>query len=100
MSQRAMNTIDHPSIAEERIRDAAIEERAHDIIDTQQHFQRRADRFVFECDDGVLTVWGSVPSFFLKQILQNALRLVPGVREVDNRVTVVASDGMSSVSAE
>jgi hypothetical protein len=100
MSQRTMDTIDHPSIAEERIRDAAIEERAHHIIDTQQHFQRRADRFVFECDDGVLTVWGSVPSFFLKQVLQNALRLVPGVREVDNRVTVVASDGVSSVSAE
>jgi hypothetical protein len=100
MNERAINTIDHPSIAEERIHDTEIEEQAYHIIDTSQHFYRRADRFVFECEDGVLSVSGCVPSFYLKQVLQNTLRLVPCVRAVENRVTVVSGHGMSSVSAE
>jgi osmotically-inducible protein OsmY len=100
MSQRAMDTIDHPPIAEEKTHDMAIMERAHHFIDTQQHFHQRADQFVFACDKGVLTVEGSVPSFYLKQVLQNALRLVPGVRAVHNRVTVVSAQGMSSIAAE
>ena len=100
MNERAMNTIDQPSIAEERIHDTAIEEQAYCIVDTSQHFHRRADRFVFECEDGVLSVWGCVPSFYLKQVLQNTLRLVDGVRAVNNRVSVVSGQGMSSASAD
>ena len=100
MNQHALNSIDQPSIAEEGIQDRAIEEQAHHIIDTSQHFYRRADRFVFEFDDGVLSVWGCVPSFYLKQVLQNTLGLVPGVRAIENHVTVVSGHGISSVSAE
>jgi osmotically-inducible protein OsmY len=100
MNQRALNSADHPSIANESISDAEIEEQAYRIIDSHQHFHRRADRFVFECEDGVLSVRGCVPSFYLKQVLQNTLQLVPGVRAVDNRVTVVSGHGMSSTSAD
>ena len=95
MGQLAMDNINHPSITEERIRDMAIEERAYHIVDTQQRFHRRASRFVFRCDEGILTVRGSVPSFYLKQVLQNALQRVPGIRAVDNRVTVISGEGMS-----
>ena len=100
MNKRAMDAINHPSIDEERIRDIKIEERAYHFIDTQQHFHQRADQFVFACDKGVLTVEGSVPSFYLKHVLQKALQLVPGVRAVHNRVTVVSGKGMSSIAAE
>jgi osmotically-inducible protein OsmY len=100
MNQRALNSADHPSVADESIRDAEIEEQAYRIIDSHQHFHRRADRFVFECEDGVLSVWGCVPTFYLKQVLQNTLQLVPGVRTVENHVTVVSGHGLSSVSAK
>ncbi len=44
-----------------------------------------------ECrfDDGVLTVCGRVPSFYLKQLAQTALRDVNGVTRIDNRIEVV-----------
>ena len=35
--------------------------------------------------DGVLTVCGSVPSFYLKQVAQTALRDVDGVASIDNQ---------------
>ena len=47
--------------------------------------------------DGILTLRGSAPSFYLKQVLQSILRDVPGVRRIDNRVDVVSAAGLSSV---
>jgi hypothetical protein len=99
MCERTMDNTNNPSIVEERIRDVAIEEQAYHIVDTHQHFYRRASRFVIRCDEGILMVRGSVPSFYLKQVLQNALQDLPGIRAVDNRVTVVSGEGMSSDSA-
>jgi hypothetical protein len=61
------------------------------------HFYGRADRFEFvHCDD-VLTIRGSVPSFYLKQMLQSLLKNLDGVRWIDNQVDVVSSAGLSSV---
>lgn len=40
---------------------------------------------------------GRVPTFYLKQLLQDALKQVEGVRRIDNRIEVVTSDGLSSV---
>lgn len=43
-----------------------------------------------------LVVEGVVPSFYLKQLVQQVLRDVRGVRRVDNRVAVVNACGLSS----
>jgi hypothetical protein len=45
--------------------------------------------------DGVLIIRGRVPSFYLKQVLQTALREVDGVRQVDNRVQVASPTGLT-----
>ena len=52
-----------------------------------------------ECDfaDGVLTLSGRVPTFYLKQILQARLLGLDGVAQVRNQVDVVNSSGISSV---
>ena len=52
-----------------------------------------------ECDfrDGVLTLRGNVPTFYLKQVLQSILKELPGVKRIDNRVDVVSAEGLSSV---
>ena len=45
----------------------------------------------------MLVIRGRVPTFYLKQLLQDALKQIEGVRRIDNRVDVVAFDGLSSV---
>jgi hypothetical protein len=66
---------------------------AHDLLARHEHFRGRADLFEFECRDKVLVVRGSVPTFYLKQLLQNALKHLDGVREIDNRVCVFTPNG-------
>ena len=73
------------------------EHRAREAIDRHSHFRGRVDGFQFEHRAGVLTVRGRVPSFYLRQVLERALKRVDGVRSVDNQVDVVCCDGLSSV---
>jgi osmotically-inducible protein OsmY len=51
--------------------------------------------WVFE--NGTLTLSGCVPSFYLKQMLQETLRDIDQVKQIDNQVNVVNSGGLSSV---
>ena len=48
--------------------------------------------------DGCLSVCGPLPSFYLKQMVQETLRYLDGVERIDNRITVVNS-GEKSRSA-
>jgi osmotically-inducible protein OsmY len=55
-------------------------------------------RFVECCfQNGVLTLRGRVPSFYLKQMAQTVLANLEGVERIDNRVDVVSARGLSSV---
>jgi hypothetical protein len=71
--------------------------RARKELNGHLHFRGRVDGFQFEHRDGVLTVRGSVPSFYLRKLLERVLRRVDGVHVVDNQVDVVCCDGLSSV---
>jgi hypothetical protein len=53
-------------------------------------------RVTFQFQDGVLTLRGRVPTFYLKQLLQSWLKDLDGVREIDNQVDVVSATGLSS----
>jgi hypothetical protein len=61
-------------------------QRAGDLLERHTHFQGRSKHFRYETDGDVLTVRGTVPSFYLKQLLQVALKGL-GLR-IDNQVTV------------
>lgn len=76
-------------------RDAEL--RARRALDHHVHFRGRSDGFQFEYRDGVLTVRGRVPTFYLKQLLGSILKRIDGVRYVENQVDVVCSHGLSSV---
>lgn len=39
-------------------------------------------------DNGVLTIGGRLPSFYLKQVAQNAVQQIEGVIQLDNRIEV------------
>jgi hypothetical protein len=76
---------------------ASVEQRAHDLLAQHAHFRGRAGNFIYEYSDEVLIVRGSVPTFYLKQVLQTVLKNVEGVAWINNQVDVVSSDGVSSV---
>ena len=61
------------------------------------HFMQHWREITCTYRDGILTLRGTVPSFYLKQVLQSTLMDVQGVRRVDNRVDVISSAGLSSV---
>jgi hypothetical protein len=82
-------TIDESSDDAKR-RTELIVEQAHAIIDAHSLFRGRASQFDFACRNEVLTVRGAVPTFYLKQVLQSALKEVGGVRVIDNQVAVVS----------
>jgi hypothetical protein len=83
-----------------------VARRARDLVASHPHFFGRAEIFEFECSENVLVVRGRVPTFYLKQLLQDALKKLDGVRRVDNRVDVLAysssggQDGVGSSSYE
>ncbi len=39
-------------------------------------------------DNGVLTIGGRLPSFYLKQVAQNAVQEIEGVVQIENRIEV------------
>jgi len=58
-------------------------------------------RFVFNkvtwhYEEGCLTLRGCVPSFYLKQVLQELMRGIEQVDQIQNDVDVVSSTGLSS----
>ena len=78
----------------------AIYLRAEDVVDSancrlDRHFmfQGHLKALTLGYEKGVLSVTGQLPSFYLKQVLQTALRDLPGVSRVDNRVEVVSKGG-------
>ena len=60
-------------------------------------FHGRCDGFRFDSRDGVLTIRGRVPTFYLRQLLERIVSRVNGVRYVDNQIDVICSHGLSSV---
>jgi hypothetical protein len=77
--------------------DRRVEISAREAVAKHTHFHGRADCFDFQYREQVLVVRGAVPSYYLKQLLQSALKELQGVSRVDNLVAVVACDGLSSV---
>lgn len=85
-----MKLENHGLADDQRQGDREAELRAYGSLDANYLFHGRAARFEFECRQGVLTVRGSVPTFYLKQMLQRLLIDVEGVRQVDNQVRVTS----------
>jgi BON domain len=65
-------------------------------LEHHPHFRGRSGGIVIEQRGKSLLVSGRLPSFYLKQLVQETLRHVPGVQSVSNDIQVVRSDGISS----
>jgi len=69
---------------------------AVDRLEEHPCFHGRSDAVQLRFDQGTIILSGRVPSFYLKQLLQEALRNIDGVERIDNRVDVACSNGLSS----
>jgi osmotically-inducible protein OsmY len=70
---------------------------ARDYLERHPHFRGRINDVTIEHDGRTLFLSGKLPTFYLKQLVQEAVRHVPGVQQVRNLIDVVSSDGISSV---
>jgi osmotically-inducible protein OsmY len=70
---------------------------ARQHLEHHPHFRGRVNDVFIEHEGRSLTLTGRVPTFYLKQLVQEAVRHVPGVQQVRNLIDVVSSDGVSSV---
>lgn len=69
---------------------------AQQYLESHPHFRGRTSGVSIACDDRDLVLTGRLPTFYLKQLVQEAVRHVPGVRNIYNRIDVVSPSGISS----
>src|SRR6478672_5815395 len=65
-----------------------VARQAQALIESHPQFVGRARLFQFERVGDTLVIRGTVPTFYLKQMLQNTVKNLDGVRLVDNQVSV------------
>lgn len=94
MSQIAWWTSHDPT---DRLKMNSIEESARRRVDEHPAYANCYRDVTYRHEDGVLTLQGRVPSFYLKQILQETLRGLDGVVRIDNQTDVVSATGLSSI---
>lgn len=94
MSGKAQSRRDPPAETEELLR------MARERLQRNNHFALHDNCVRISKEGQRLVLTGQVPSFYLKSLLQNLLLDLPGIQRVDNRVDVVACDGLSSTQEQ
>ena len=70
---------------------------ARQHLEHHPHFRGRVSDVFIEHRGRTLMLTGKLPTFYLKQLVQEAVRHVPGVQQVRNLIDVVNVNGVSSV---
>jgi osmotically-inducible protein OsmY len=70
---------------------------ARQYLERHPHFRGRVGEVCIEQEGRNLYLSGQLPTFYLKQLVQEAVRHVPGVQYVYNQIDVVSAEGVSSV---
>jgi hypothetical protein len=72
---------------------------ARQHLEHHPHFRGRSTGLRIEHRGRTLFLSGRLPTFYLKQLVQEAVRHLPGVQHVRNEIDVVSPYGISSVRA-
>lgn len=72
-----------------RLNDRMLEIRAATVVCNHPQLGRYRASLQFFAKGGQLTLGGCIPSFYLKQLAQEALRSLEGVRRIENRIEVM-----------
>jgi BON domain len=69
---------------------------AREQLGNHPHFRGRLESLSIDECGRVLYISGQLPTFYLKQLAQETLRRVPGVKCVRNEIDVISPYGVSS----
>jgi hypothetical protein len=69
---------------------------AREQLENHPHFRGRLEMLSIDECGKVLYLTGQLPTFYLKQLAQETLRRVPGVKSVRNEIDVISPYGVSS----
>jgi hypothetical protein len=69
---------------------------ARQYLESHPHFRGRTSGVLIVQEGRSLYLKGRLPTFYLKQLVQEAVRHVPGVQNVVNQIDVVSANGVSS----
>ncbi len=58
-------------------------------LEQHPHFRGRSSQYTIALVDETIVMTGQFPSFYLKQLLQEVIKVMPGVVSIDNQVHVV-----------
>ena len=89
-----------------RCREDQIERRATELLEQHPHFRGRSDLVQFRCTGNILRLGGCLPSYYLKQLAQEAIRgleqlqiqneiLVRGMLDISKMEVVVSQENLS-----
>ncbi len=73
--------------------DQWIESRAKAILAAHPNFLGRSDWVQFQCTNPCLQIQGRLPSFFLKQLVQEAVKRLGHDIRIENRIVVASPTG-------
>lgn len=73
--------------------DRALEARAVAALEEHPHFHGRSEFVHCRCVDSVLRLEGCVPCYYLKQLAQEAVKGIPGLKRVYNVIVVASPAG-------
>ncbi|WP_428306507.1 hypothetical protein [Lacipirellula sp.] len=73
----------------------SVERDVRELLSASVHFTGRIKEFTFTHVDEVLIIEGIVPTYYLKQLLQELLGKLHYIQQIDNRVEVICCDGLS-----
>jgi hypothetical protein len=69
---------------------------ARQSLERHPHFRGRAAGLNIEQRGRTLCLSGRLPTFYLKQLVQETIRHIPGVQGIRNDIAVVSAAGVSS----
>jgi hypothetical protein len=69
---------------------------AREQLENHPHFRGRLESLSIEQRGRALYLSGQLPTFYLKQLVQEILRHLPGVQSIRNEIVVVSPYGISS----
>jgi hypothetical protein len=69
---------------------------ARQRLEHHPHFRGRMRGLSIEQRGKTLCLSGRLPTFYLKQLVQETIRHIPGVQRIHNEIAVVSAAGVSS----
>lgn len=81
-------------------RDELTEQRIQAVFATHPHFRGRNLSVDCRCSGRCVQLSGMLPSYYLKQIAQEALRDLAGVDEIKNEIIVVNTLGSTEFTGD